>query len=675
MEINLTAVNGTTTAGLQVPSEPPPRRARPMTAISRISKILSDGSISSYDSDSEIEDFGIRPIRSEYLSPREAPQSAKSQRKHPDLRGMTYAAKKRVNVISTLNKEVSQDSISWIQSAFEIKECDTFLLDKDGICHCGREKEEHTKLKAEGNAESPPWDDLRHCTMGPTNALGTMHSSGGGRATTRYIRLSNESDFDDVMHLLRKHWHLKPPGIALSMIGSDQHELPCKLSQTLMRDLTKVGRTARAWYITEGLDTGVSELIGTMLLTHSYPAPAIAFPHWGRISGKETLLSDEAGSHTYYDAGMGSYRLDGHHSHNLLVDDGRTGQSSAHEQYRLDFEEYLQKMWNVPLLYISVGGTELDGKFISNLLEQEKVVTLVKGSGGFTDDYCDFHAHLEEQIPGEKCSCPGGVACQDILDKMDHDPNIKVLSDLWKHFQDGAGLNIYDVSKNPDFDSHILKLLVNCLPGGSSVDKQLEIARNWSRVDIAEHILGEHLDATSGARMKEGITRTLFHGLIWGHAEFCGVLIENGADILDVQANLLTLYESAYFTPRSNHVIHLLEKYGSFEAGKPLTVDHVNALLNRIIQNGFTAYTTEEADPYFELMVWAGLMLNEDLAVLLWKYTQDPVRSALLCVQMLWGMKSHVYLEKADDKRRVKELYSVFEGLAISVLEKGWESY
>ena len=37
-------------------------------------------------------------------------------------------------------------------------------------------------------------------------------------------------------------------------------------------------------------------------------------------------------------------------------------------------------------------------------------------------------------------------------------------------------------------------------------------------------------------------------------------------------------------------------------------------------------------------------------------------------------MKDNVYLEKSDDKRRVKHLYAVFEDLALSVINKAWLS-
>jgi hypothetical protein len=114
---------------------------------------------------------------------------------------------------------------------------------------------------------------------------------------------------------------------------------------------------------------------------------------------------------------------------------------------------------------------------------------------------------------------------------MDHDFDIHILLNVWDNKE---SLAIYDYTQVSDFDSFVLKLLVTTIKD-SSIDSQLDMACKWSRVDVAEHILSEQLDATTGAKYSSGLTKTLFHALVWGHTEFCGVLIENGADIYDIQ--------------------------------------------------------------------------------------------------------------------------------------------
>ena len=98
----------------------------------------------------------------------------------------------------------------------------------------------------------------------------------------------------------------------------------------------------------------------------------------------------------------------------------------------------------------------------------------------------------------------------------------------------------------------------------------------------------------------------------------------------------MSLYESAYFFPRCNHVIQLLEKYTTFDGNSKIRKPHINRLLETMLDNGFVACTGYEVDPFFELTLWATLMLRDDLAVLLWRYTQDPVRCCLVTLLMLY---------------------------------------
>ena len=119
---------------------------------------------------------------------------------------------------------------------------------------------------------------------------------------------------------------------------------------------------------------------------------------------------------------------------------------------------------------------------------------------------------------------------------MDHDFEISILLKVWGS---KANLSIYDYTRVSDFDAFVLKALVSA-GGRDGIEEQLNLACKWSRVDVAEHILSEQLDATKGARFSSGLTKTLFHALAWGYPDFCGMLIENGADILDIQVAVET---------------------------------------------------------------------------------------------------------------------------------------
>ena len=58
-----------------------------------------------------------------------------------------------------------------------------------------------------------------------------------------------------------------------------------------------------------------------------------------------------------------------------------------------------------------------------------------------------------------------------------------------------------------------------------------------------------------------------------------------------LQANINYLYEAAYFSPRSSHVIQLLCRYCRHSGEGDITVKTINHLLNRLIGRGYRSST------------------------------------------------------------------------------------
>jgi hypothetical protein len=54
-----------------------------------------------------------------------------------------------------------------------------------------------------------------------------------------------------------------------------------------------------------------------------------------------------------------------------------------------------------------------------------------------------------------------------------------------------------------------------------------------------------------------------------------------------------------------------------------------------IAEHNFNSNVSNESDPYFELMVWATLSLNSEIAELMWSYTQEPIKGALFVLIIL----------------------------------------
>ena len=374
--------------------------------LSRISKLFSDsGSISSDENDDSDDELGFTPLKSTYLSHQSRPGTALASKERPNLNATTQVLKKRLKVIRTLRKELQDNDIMWIRDTFIRKDCTTFV-GENGQCQCGRSKEVHQKQ----DGKDTKWSAVQHCNMLPTDAFGIVKLVSGSFNTARYLRLSDDSESDDILQLLRDFWHLSMPGIVLSIIGSGNTVIPHKLYQTIQRDIAKVGKLTRAWVFTNGLSGGSSSVIGHMLSTHGYPVPAIAFGSWGTIDNTDSLRNPEEDPTTlvYYnpDKSNPENNLDPNHTHLLLIDDGTVKNTKSNDSVRRDFEKYLLTQFNVPLLYNMIGGTEEDGVTLHSILLGGSIVVMVKGSGGFADDYCDFHKHYEDQqdLPVQ-CSC------------------------------------------------------------------------------------------------------------------------------------------------------------------------------------------------------------------------------------------------------------------------------
>ena len=86
--------------------------------------------------------------------------------------------------------------------------------------------------------------------------------------------------------------------------------------------------------------------------------------------------------------------------------------------------------------------------------------------------------------------------------------------------------------------------------------------------------------------------------------------------------------------------------------------------------NNFASDVTNESDPYFEVMVWAALSLYPEIAYLMWKGTQEPIRAALFVVMLLKRLrKAKKVIINANDKNIIDTMLDDFEVRAIAILD------
>ncbi len=130
-----------------------------------------------------------------------------------------------------------------------------------------------------------------------TNAFGTLVFQGADIHTLKaeYIRLSFDTNPQNVIKLLKSFWKLELPKLIISIHGGIANfGIQPKLKEALYKGLKKVVETSHIWIITAGTDTGVVKHIGGILkdiLPNSqHKLIVIGIAPWGVVNDRESLL-------------------------------------------------------------------------------------------------------------------------------------------------------------------------------------------------------------------------------------------------------------------------------------------------------------------------------------------------------------------------------------------------
>ncbi|CAH3020092.1 unnamed protein product, partial [Porites evermanni] len=116
------------------------------------------------------------------------------------------------------------------------------------------------------------WKVSEHTEIdGPTDAFGELEFTGAGQASrAKFIRISDDTDPDDVLHLLQEKWKLELPKLVISVTGgAKSFVMHPKLKDLFRQGLLKAANTTGAWIITGGTNTGVQRHVGEALKGHT----------------------------------------------------------------------------------------------------------------------------------------------------------------------------------------------------------------------------------------------------------------------------------------------------------------------------------------------------------------------------------------------------------------------
>ncbi|XP_075251277.1 transient receptor potential cation channel subfamily M member 1-like isoform X3 [Convolutriloba macropyga] len=233
---------------------------------------------------------------------------------------------------------------SWISKNIRVMACTGFVRAKEeNTCKkCGYTVDMHRD--ADEVKERKGWRN-KHIGTAVCNTYGVLDFQGIGVVNQApYCRLSPTSNAATVHRLLLYHWKLPTPTLIISVLeGTGDFELQPKVKQAIKNGLVKAAETTGAWIITNGLNCGASKEVGSALknaFKRNNRIPCIGITPWGIVQGRENLIGPDQ-KVRYYSRKAEVGKLNAHHSHFLLADNGLFTCKGAEVRLRRNLERYL----------------------------------------------------------------------------------------------------------------------------------------------------------------------------------------------------------------------------------------------------------------------------------------------------------------------------------------------
>ncbi|KFQ95857.1 Transient receptor potential cation channel subfamily M member 6, partial [Nipponia nippon] len=418
-------------------------------------------------------------------------------------------------------------------------------------CCCGRLIGDHPGVdcswpvyQAALQRNDGEWSVQKHTKTSPTDAFGTINFQDGDHTYhAKYIRLSYDSNLDQLLHLMVKEWQMELPKLVISVHGGIQNfKLPSKVKQVFSKGLVKAAETTGAWIITEGINSGVSRHVGDALKGRASPhlrkICAVGIPPWGIIENQRDLIGKDVVC-LYQTLGNPLSKLstlNSMHSHFLMADDGTVGKYGNEMMLRRNLEKYisLQKIHTRMGQGVPVVGLVVEGGPNVILMVWEYVraspavpVVVYEGTGRAADILAFTHKHtgdtgeLRPQVKEEVL-----VMIQNTfsLGQKQSSHLFHILTECMEHRE---SITIFDAESEDQQDID-LAILTALLKGTNmSASDQLDLALAWNRLDIAKkHIL------VYGQHWKVGaLEQAMLDALVMDRVDFVKLLIEHGVNM------------------------------------------------------------------------------------------------------------------------------------------------
>ncbi|XP_030642340.1 transient receptor potential cation channel subfamily M member 2-like [Chanos chanos] len=566
------------------------------------------------------------------------------------------------------------------------------------------------------------WDKHKHICEVPTDAFGEIDFGGLGQKTSKYVRVSSDTEPDTLYELLITHWKLQPPNLVISVTGGAKNfHMKDHLKRTFRKGLIKVAQTTGAWIITGGTNTGVMKHVGMAVHEHTLrngssdrQIVTIGMATWGIVHNRDSLIHSGGYVPVNYsldETNQGRLSLlDINHSHFLLVDDGTHGQYGKEIELRSQLEKLISEkplgdkgnVVKVPVVCVVLNGGPGTLNTIYNAMLNKTPCVVLGGSGRVADVIAEVASLPVSQVTM--------ALIQRLMKKFFGQESGKFselnLIEWTKKIQDIIRMPQlltvfhYDEGKKQDVDVAILQAFLKASRSSESFGEQswvqqLELAVAWNRVDIARSEIFTEVNQWKPTDLHQA----MFSALVGHKPEFVRLLLENNVSFgkfLEKEDRLCDLYAKmphCFFR-------HKLEKRlrdDKSGSKKKLSLSHVSDEVRHLL-GGFTQrlypisttqrsdMTSEEhievpcysedsktvdtvCDPGRDLFLWAIVQNQKELAEIIFDQCKDCIAAALAASKILKKLAQENE-SGGDESEEMRELANHYEKHAIGVFSE-----
>ncbi|XP_071080580.1 transient receptor potential cation channel subfamily M member 8-like isoform X2 [Haliotis cracherodii] len=616
------------------------------------------------------------------------------------------------------------DMAGWIKQLC-IRECVLYRQDfkqSNNVCRCGRSEDEHTGDDMDGNKLST-WQKQKSFIKKETDTFGRILFE-AVEVPSLFVRLDNKTSSEKLANLLSKDiLEVSSNDLVLHFVDFDEAEprvdaaIVAKLQEKLKDGLKVLADKTQLLLTSHGLQTGTSSHLHHALsqlqtqTSFRVGVVTMACPSWGSVDKKD-LFSDyvmdrdiKPGARSQTEV-LGR-NLSPYFSHYLFADDGTYHVSMKHLHH---FREMLEKAFEKafegthgegpPTVLVLMNGGSQALAHVLKALQRQIPVVIVKGSGGCADKIASVYLRKKPNC-SKTFDTTGKVSFKYHLnvemDVNDDDGDEMKIREILNHFElltvfdpqpQTLGLHMVVVWAllKAKQESKLHKLLESFVANSSGNmwtgnTHNMENPQERTQINPHTYFLLETM-FNSSAAVVEAILKGLgnldqhftMDNIIQLYSRFehlgpCRKYLKAAKERKSCCTDCLTLNTVSDVRTALQDILGT--RYPLTCTGKQCQCQAV------VTTSDMNTVFTEPQDfrsclpPIQEMFLWALLTNKQKLAMMLWKWSEDKIATALVGEAVLRELAKME--DNLDTETVLHHNARKFDDLAVEMLKKCYE--